>query len=60
MAAPHVTGTFAVLHQKREHATVDQLLEALKRTGKPIAYTSAGTQVTTPRIDVWAALRSKH
>ncbi|WP_165977813.1 S8 family peptidase [Nonomuraea diastatica] len=59
MAAPHVAGSFALLHQKRRHAPVDKLLETLKRTGKPIAYESAGTEVTTPRIDVWAALRAR-
>lgn len=58
MAAPHVAGTFALLHQKRKHATVDQSLASLQRTGKPITYTSAGTEVTTPRINVWAALRN--
>ncbi|MEO3887484.1 S8 family serine peptidase [Nonomuraea sp. B5E05] len=59
MAAPHVAGAFALLHQKRRHAPVDKLLGTLKRTGKPIAYESAGTEVTTPRIDVWAALRGR-
>ncbi|WP_165974870.1 S8 family peptidase [Nonomuraea deserti] len=59
MAAPHVAGSFALLHQKRRHAPVDKLLETLKRTGKPITYGSAGTEVTTPRIDVWAALRAR-
>lgn len=59
MATPHVTGALAVLRQKRRTASVDQLVSALRRTGKPIAYTSAGTEVTTPRIDVWAALRGR-
>ncbi|MGW4791965.1 S8 family serine peptidase [Nonomuraea sp. MG754425] len=57
MAAPHVAGAFALLRQKRKHASVEQMLSALQRTGKPITYTSAGTEVTTPRIDVWTALR---
>ncbi|MEV0621284.1 S8 family serine peptidase [Nonomuraea sp. NPDC050404] len=56
MASPHVAGAFAVLHQKRKHATVDQLLNTLKRTGKPITYPSAGTEITTPRINLWSAL----
>ncbi|RVX44354.1 subtilisin family serine protease [Nonomuraea polychroma] len=59
MATPHVAGAFALLHQKHRRAGVDQLLGALTRTGKPIAYTSAGTEVTTPRINVYAALRSR-
>ncbi|TMR92898.1 S8 family peptidase [Nonomuraea basaltis] len=59
MATPHVTGAFALLHQKRPHASGDKMLDALKRTGKPITYPSAGTEVTTPRIDVYAALRSR-
>ncbi|MFG1704543.1 S8 family serine peptidase [Nonomuraea sp. M3C6] len=59
MATPHVTGTFALLRQKHKNATVDQLLNTLKRTGKPITYTSAGTETTTPRINVYAALRSR-
>ncbi|MEO3800865.1 S8 family serine peptidase [Nonomuraea sp. B1E8] len=59
MAAPHVAGAFALLHQKRRHAPVDKLLGTLKRTGKPIAYESAGAEVTTPRIDVWAALSAR-
>ncbi|WP_188191540.1 S8 family peptidase [Nonomuraea sp. SYSU D8015] len=58
MATPHVAGAFALLHQKRPRADVDRLLEALKRTGKPIAYGSAGAEVTTPRINVYAALRA--
>jgi subtilisin family serine protease len=59
MATPHVAGAFALLRQKHRRAGVDQLLEALTRTGKPITYTSAGTEVTTPRINVYAALRSR-
>ncbi|MGP3911315.1 S8 family peptidase [Nonomuraea sp. 10N515B] len=59
MATPHVTGAFALLHQKYRRAGVDQLLEALKSTGKPITYSSAGIEVATPRINVYAALRSR-
>ncbi|TMR16722.1 hypothetical protein ETD86_24455 [Nonomuraea turkmeniaca] len=59
MATPHVAGAFALLHQKHRRAGVDQLLEALKSTGKPITYPSAGAEVTTPRINVYAALRSR-
>ncbi|MEV0230348.1 S8 family serine peptidase [Nonomuraea sp. NPDC050786] len=59
MAAPHVTGALALLHQKRPRAGVDQLVDLLRRTGKPITYTSAGAEVTTPRINVYAALHSR-
>ncbi|MEO3792660.1 S8 family serine peptidase [Nonomuraea sp. B10E15] len=59
MAAPHVAGAFALLHQKRPNASVDTLLETLKSTGKPITYKSGNTEVTTPRIDVWAALSAR-
>lgn len=57
MATPHVAGAFALLRQKHRRASVDHLLDALKRTGKPITYDSAGTEVTTPRINVQAAVR---
>ncbi|MGN9839109.1 S8 family peptidase [Nonomuraea sp. H19] len=60
MASPHVAGAFALLHQKRPHSSVDRILDALKRTGKPIGYTSAGTEVTTPRINVYAALKARY
>ncbi|MEU1087821.1 S8 family serine peptidase [Streptomyces sp. NPDC005892] len=54
MAAPHVTGAFAVLHQAYPTKTVAQLEALLKSTGKPITY--AGT--TTPRIQLDAAALS--
>jgi subtilisin family serine protease len=57
MAAPHVAGAFALLRQKDTWSSADTLLNALKSTGKPITYDSGGAQVTTPRINVWAALR---
>ncbi|GAA3231996.1 hypothetical protein GCM10020216_051080 [Nonomuraea helvata] len=59
MAAPHVTGALALLRQKRPRAGVDQLVDLLRRSGKPITYTSAGAEVTTPRINVYAALHSR-
>lgn len=59
LAAAHVSGAFALLRQKHPDATADELLTALKTTGKPFTYSSWGdTQVTTPRIDVAAALIS--
>ncbi|MFD8560104.1 S8 family peptidase [Streptosporangium canum] len=64
MAAPHVAGAFALLRQKKPTASVDELLTLLRNTGKPITYDSfatidgerIATKVTTPRIDLWAAL----
>jgi subtilisin family serine protease len=56
MAAAHVTGAFAVLKAAYPGATVDALESKLKTTGKKITYASGGAQVTTPRIDLFAAL----
>ena len=36
MAAPHVAGAFGVLRQAKPTATVDELVEALRCSGKPI------------------------
>ncbi|MET7338372.1 S8 family serine peptidase [Nonomuraea sp. NPDC005650] len=60
MASPHVAGALALLHQKRPRAGVDSMVDALKRTGKPITYTSAEAEVTTPRINVYAALNTRY
>ncbi|MFI7609731.1 S8 family peptidase [Nonomuraea terrae] len=59
MATPHVAGAFALLRQKHKNTSVDDFLTSLRRTGKPITYSSAGAEVTTPRIDVWAALHQR-
>ncbi|WP_327089767.1 S8 family serine peptidase [Nonomuraea sp. NBC_01738] len=52
MAAPHVTGAFAVLREASPNASVAELLKRLQDTGKPIKYGS----VTTQRIDLFKAL----
>jgi hypothetical protein len=59
MAAPHVTGAWAVLKQAFPDATVTQLLEALQDTGVPVIDTrfGAGDRVK-PRIDVQAVLET--
>ena len=58
MAAPHVTGAFAVLRDAYPTATIAELLTLLQTTGVLINYVSAGSNVTTPRIDLFAALQA--
>ena len=61
MAAPHVTGAFAVLRDAYPTATIGQLLGFMTSTGVPITYATNGdgtTQATTPRLDLLAALRA--
>ncbi len=54
MAVPHVTGCWAILKQARPAATVDQVEQAIKATGKPVQDWRNGR--ITPRIDCDAAL----
>src|SRR5262249_17387926 len=56
MAAPHVTGAWAVLKQAKSTATVAEILAALQSTGKPIPDTRAGGTVTKQRINIRNAL----
>jgi uncharacterized repeat protein (TIGR01451 family) len=56
MAAPHVAGAFAAIRTACPSATVDQILTALKNTGKPIRDTRPGGTQTKPRIQVNLAL----
>ena len=53
MAAPHVTGTWALLKQKKPSASVDELLAALQSTGVPI--TDSRNGLVRSRIQVDAA-----
>ncbi|WP_251065972.1 S8 family serine peptidase [Streptomyces sp. ISL-36] len=48
MAAPHVAGTFAVLHQAYPRASVAELERILETGGKTITYTGA----STPRVQL--------
>ncbi|MEO3870420.1 S8 family serine peptidase [Nonomuraea sp. B12E4] len=51
MAAPHVTGMFALMKQAYPSLTVAQSLQRLQASGPGIRYDAAGTRVTTTRID---------
>ncbi|CAM5399745.1 S8 family peptidase [Streptomyces aurantiogriseus] len=53
MAAPHVTGAFAVLKQAYPRASVSELESVLETSGKTISYTGAAT----PRIKLDLAPR---
>lgn len=54
MATPHVNGAFALLRDAVPAATTEQILTALRNTGKPITVPGG----TTPRIDLLAAYNS--
>ena len=56
MAAPHVTGAWAVLKQAKPTASVDEILQAFSVTGVMIEDTLGGTGTTRPRIQVDLAL----
>ncbi len=56
MAAPHVTGAWAVLKSEQPGASVDAILAALTSTGMLIGDGRSGGSVSKPRIQVDAAL----
>jgi subtilisin family serine protease len=58
MAAPHVTGAFAVLREAYPTATIADLLQNMQDTGVDITYTSGGSSVTTQRLDLLGALQA--
>ena len=58
MAAPTVAGAFAALRSAVPEAGVDDILDALVATGKPITDRRLGGFVTKPRIQVDKALRA--
>jgi subtilisin family serine protease len=53
LAAPHVAGAFAILRQVIPGATVSQMLEALRDTGRSVV---DAAEIGRPRIQVDAAL----
>jgi subtilisin family serine protease len=54
MAAPHVTGAFAVLKEKSPNSSVTDLLMILQTTG--VAVTDAANNITKRRINLGAAI----
>jgi subtilisin family serine protease len=62
MAAPHVTGAFAVMRGAYPALTNPQILGFLQASGVPITYPidmmNPPTMTTTPRLDLLAALQA--
>lgn len=57
MAAPHVAGVFALLKDLDSSLSVDQILSALRSTGKPITDTRIANR-TIPRVQAYNAFRA--
>jgi subtilisin family serine protease len=55
-AAPHVSGAWAVLKQKLHDASVNEILGALKNSGRPIL--DLRNNITIPRIQIDKALQN--
>ncbi|MFI7128384.1 S8 family peptidase [Nonomuraea sp. NPDC050153] len=56
MATPHVAGALALMKQSSPQTPMADLINTLKTTGRPYSYEANGQQVTTPRLDLAAAL----
>lgn len=57
MAAPHVAGAWAVMRDIYPTASVATILGWLQDNGVAITYSSDGSMMTTPRLDLLAALQ---
>ncbi|HEX2058443.1 MAG TPA: S8 family serine peptidase, partial [Actinomycetota bacterium] len=57
MDAPHVTGAWAVLRSEYPNESVADILTVLQETGVDIDYVSDGSNITTPRINLLAAVQ---
>jgi subtilisin family serine protease len=55
MAAPHVTGAFALMKQAHPNAGVDEIVARMRKTGKPV-FDAKGSR-TTPRLNIDRAIR---
>ncbi|WP_433433849.1 S8 family peptidase [Nonomuraea sp. CA-141351] len=56
MASPHVAGALALMKANSPGTPMTELINTLKTTGRPYVYEANGAQVTTPRLDLAAAL----
>jgi subtilisin family serine protease len=56
MAAPHVTGAWALLKEVAPSASVGTILNALRQTGLSITDTRVGGTATISRVSIFAAL----
>jgi len=57
IAVPHIAGAFALLRQANPQCMIDDILKALKNSGKPMAIMENGTAALypKPRIDIYSA-----
>lgn len=58
MAAPHITGAFAVMREfVGSSPSVDDIISSLQTTGVPLSFNTACGNFTEPRVDLLAALQ---